>query len=173
MDYFTTGTSKLRINNLSNIFIVTHLKRKFSGKIVLKSHTQPDPRTQTIARTFSYTTFAILIGAMIYLMTNNLIPLTLRPDWFGTVALAGFGLVYGNVSFFISRRYMRKQYAYLNYPYVIALILTIPAILLIRIKGDVFFELGAEIFFYITLLAGVLIGAYLGIQKGQKQAIDS
>lgn len=128
---------------------------------------QPNPKTQTLARTFSYTTFALFLGAMIYLLTNNLINLTFRPDWVGSLALGGFALIYGNVSFFVARRYMRKKYTYKKYPFIVAVILLIPAIVLIRIKQTVFFDIASEIIFILIILVGVLVGAYYGIKKGE------
>lgn len=139
----------------------------------MKTKIQPDLQKQSLARAFSYSTFTLLMGAMIYLFTNNLISLTLRPDVSGTLALVGFGLVYGNMSFFISRRYLRKKFHYKNFTYITALILVFPAVLLIRIKQDVFFDAGAEFTFYFVLVAGVLAGAYFGIKKGIKMQDDT
>lgn len=133
----------------------------------MKTYSQPDPKTQTLARTFSYTTFALFLGAIIYLLTNNLISLTFRPDWFGTVALIGFGLVYGNVSFFVARRYMRKRYTYEKYPFIVGFIMIIPAVVLIRVKQTVFFDLASEVIFILILLLGVFVGAHYGIKKGK------
>jgi hypothetical protein len=134
----------------------------------LTTFKQPDPKTQTIARTFSYTTFGILIGAMIYLMTNNLISQTMRADWVGTLFLVGFGLIFANASYFIARRYMRKMYSWDYYPYITSVILIIPTIALIRIKGDVFFSWASEIIFILVILVGVIVGARYGIIKGKK-----
>jgi FtsH-binding integral membrane protein len=134
----------------------------------LKPEEKFDPKKQTLARTFSYTTYALLIGAMLYLLTNNLIATTQRPDFFGTGALLGFGLVYWGISYLISKRYSRKQFIFERYPYVNGIIILIPAIGLIRAKGDIFTDPLAEGIFLIVLTIGVTLGAYYGIRKGKQ-----
>jgi hypothetical protein len=172
LNYFTELPLEQQTIDKLNLLLIKNLLNRLLKLISLKTYTQPDPKTQTIARTFSYSTFALLIGAMIYLMTNNLISLTLRPDWFGTIALAGFGLVYGNVSYFVARRYMRKLYTFSKFPFVVGVIMILPAFTLVRIKQDVFFDIAAEVSFMLVILIGSLFGAHLGIKKGKVMLID-
>ncbi len=129
---------------------------------------QPDPFKQTIARTFTYTSSAFLIGAMFYLFTNNLIAITIRPDWIGTAVLIGYAVVFGNLTYLLTRRYMRKPYTFEVFSYFIGLIVAFPTFFLIRLKGDLFPAMQDEIIFVVVVLAGVALGCWKGRQKGQE-----
>lgn len=127
---------------------------------------QPDPFQQTIARTFTYTTTAFLVGSVFFLFTNNLITLTLRPDWVGTAMLLLYGLAYGNITYFLTRRYLRREFTFNIFSYLIGLIVLFPTVLLIRLKGDVFPAWQNEFFFMGIITAGMLIGIWKGRIKG-------
>jgi len=134
----------------------------------LKQAQHVDPKKQTIARTFSYITYSLLIGAMLYLISNNLIATTQRPDLIGTAALLGFGLAYFGISYLITRRYIRKPFIFERYPYINGLLILLPAFGLIRAKGDIFLDALAEGVFFVVLTIGVTLGAYYGSKKGVK-----
>lgn len=127
---------------------------------------QPDPFQQTIARTFTYTTTAFLVGSVFFLFTNNLITLTLRPDWVGTAMLLLYGLAYGNITYFLTRRYLRREFTFNIFSYLIGPIVLFPTVLLIRLKGDVFPAWQNEFFFMGIIIAGMLIGIWKGRIKG-------
>lgn len=127
---------------------------------------QPDPFQQTIARTFTYTTTAFLVGSVFFLFTNNLITLTLRPDWVGTAMLLLYGLAYGNITYFLTRRYLRREFTFNIFSYLIGPIVLFPTVLLIRLKGDVFPAWQNEFFFMGIIAAGMLIGIWKGRIKG-------
>ncbi|MCC5934922.1 MAG: hypothetical protein LAT75_05085 [Candidatus Cyclonatronum sp.] len=126
----------------------------------------PDPFQQTIARTFTYTTTAFLIGATFYLFTSNLISLTLRPDWIGTAMLLLYGLAYGNITYFITRRYLRREFTFNIFSYLIGLIVLFPTVLLVKMKGNVFPAWQNELFFFTVITGGMLIGIWKGRIKG-------
>ncbi|MCH8556960.1 MAG: hypothetical protein LAT84_04025 [Balneolia bacterium] len=127
---------------------------------------QPDPFQQKIARTFSYITTAFLIGATFYLFTSNLLVFTYRPDWIGTAMLVAYAFAYGNITYLLTRRYLRREFTFEPFSYLIGLIVLFPAIFLIRLKGDVFPTIQSEIVFIVIIIAGSAIGTWKGRQKG-------
>lgn len=127
---------------------------------------QPDPFQQKLARTFSYTTTAFLIGATFYLFTSNLLVFTHRPDWLGTLMLLLYGLAYGNMTYLMTRRYLRREFTFEPFSYIIGLIVIFPTIFLVRLKGDVFPTIQAEVIFLAVIIAGAAIGCWKGRQKG-------
>jgi len=127
-----------------------------------------DPFQQKLARAFSYTTTAFLLGATFYLFTSNLLVLTHRPDWAGTAVLLFFGLAYGNITYLMTRRYLRREFTFEPFSYFIGLIVLFPTIFLVRLKGDVFPTIQSEITFLAVILAAVAIGCWKGRQKGFK-----
>lgn len=102
-----------------------------------------------------------------FLFTSSFLPLTERPDITGTIFLIGYALVYGNLNFFISRRYCSKIYFIEWYPYVLGGILLLPLVVLVRLSGDVFASARGELVLYFLILAGLILGAHYGIKKGE------
>jgi ABC-type Fe3+-siderophore transport system permease subunit len=133
---------------------------------------QPDPFQQTIARTFTYATSAFLIGAMFYLFTNNLISLTYRPDLLGTFILVAYGFVFGNITYLVTRRYVRKPYTFEPFSWLIGLIVVFPTLFLIRLKGDVFPVFQDELIYSAVILLGTAAGTWKGREKGKKMLAD-
>ncbi|WP_114985425.1 hypothetical protein [Cyclonatronum proteinivorum] len=127
---------------------------------------QPDPFQQTIARTFTYTTTAFLVGSVFFLFTSNLIPVTLRPDWIGTAMLLLYGLAYGNMTYFLTRRYLRREFTFNFFSYLIGFIVLFPTVLLVRLQGDLFPAWQNEFFFLAVIFAGMFVGIWKGRIKG-------
>ncbi|MCH8568099.1 MAG: hypothetical protein LAT67_07540 [Balneolales bacterium] len=132
----------------------------------------PTPSQQTIARTFSYTTTAFLVGSMIYLFLNQLIIVTAQPDWVGTAVLIAFGLIYGNITYLLTRRYNRRPHTYNWFTNLIGPLFLSPTILLIQIKGDIFPTLIDSLFFHGIIFAAMLIGTIRGRKKGRQMLAD-
>ena len=125
-----------------------------------------EPFQQTVARTFSYTTSAFLLGAAFFLFTSNLIQVTLQPGLLGTAVLLAYGLVYGNMSYLLTRRYLRREHIFDGFSYAIGLLILLPALVLIEVQGDVFPALAAKLLYYATLLLGTAAGTMRGRKKG-------
>ena len=120
-----------------------------------------------MARTFTYTTSAFLLGAAFFLFTSNLIQITLQPDAVGTAVLLGYGLVYGNMTYLLTRRYMRREHVFENFSFAIGFIILFPAVLLIEVQGQIFPTLASKLFYYAILLAGIMVGSWRGRRKGR------
>ncbi|MFW6347135.1 MAG: hypothetical protein ACOC2C_00820 [Cyclonatronaceae bacterium] len=125
-----------------------------------------EPFQQTVARTFSYTSSAFLLGATFFLFTSNLIQVTLQPGLLGTAVLLGYGLVYGNMSYLLTRRYLRREHIFDGFSYAIGLLILLPALVLIEVQGDVFPALAPKLLYYATLFLGTAVGTLRGRKKG-------
>lgn len=127
-----------------------------------------EPFQQTLARTFSYATSAFLLGAAFFLFTSNLIQVTLQPGLLGTAILLAYGLVYGNMSYLLTRRYLRREHIFDGFSYAIGLIILFPAVALIEVQGEVFPAIAPKALYYATLLLGTAAGTMRGRKKGYK-----
>lgn len=125
-----------------------------------------EPFQQTLARTFSYSTSAFLLGAAFFLFTSNLIQVTLQPGALGTLVLLGYGIIYGNMSYLLTRRYLRREHAFDGFSYAIGLLILFPAVLLIEVQSEVFPTLSTKLLYYATLLLGTAAGSVRGRRKG-------
>jgi drug/metabolite transporter (DMT)-like permease len=121
-----------------------------------------------MARTFSYSTTAFLLGAAFFMFTSNLIQVTLQPGALGTLVLLGYGIIYGNMSYLLTRRYLRREHTFDGFSYAIGLFILFPAVFLIEVQGEVFPTLPSKLLFYATLLLGTAVGTMRGRQKGYK-----
>lgn len=77
-----------------------------------------------------------------------------------------YGLAYGNITYFLTRRYLRREFTFNIFSYLIGPIVLFPTVLLIRLKGDVFPAWQNEFFFMGIIAAGMLIGIWKGRIKG-------
>lgn len=125
-----------------------------------------EPFQQTLARTFSYSTSAFLLGATFFLFTSNLIQVTLQPGALGTIVLLGYGIIYGNMSYLLTRRYLRREHAFEGFSYAIGLLILFPALLLIEVQDEIFPTLSTKLLYYGTIFLGTAIGTIRGRRKG-------
>ncbi len=121
---------------------------------------------QQIIRSFTYTTTALLAGASIQFFTNNFITLTESPDLQGTLFLIGFALIYANITFLLVRRYIQKPASFQFYSYVLSVVIVLPILILVLIKGDVFASTATAVTYFAAIAAGSAAGAWYGIKKG-------
>lgn len=117
-------------------------------------------------RAFAYVSGSLVTGVLIYMFTSTFLIYTERPDWIGTLVLAGYGLIYLNVSFVLSRRFTGKTALFPNFPYLIAFLLVVPAVVLSELTEKFLFHRSLLIL-AIVLLAASVLGARFGIQKGE------
>ena len=125
-------------------------------------------KKRVIGRAFAYTSAALVVGVLIYMFTNTFLIYTERPDWIGTMVLAGFGLVFLNVSFVLSRRFTGKTALFPHFPYLIAFLLIIPTVILSELTEKFLFQRSLLIL-AVVLLVSSTIGARFGITRGDKR----
>lgn len=119
-----------------------------------------------VGRAFAYISGSLVTGVLIYMFTSTFLIHTERPDWIGTLVLAGYGLIYLNVSFVLSRRFTGKTALFPGFPYLIAFLLVIPAVILSELTEKFLFHRSLLIL-AVVLLAASALGARFGIQKGE------
>jgi hypothetical protein len=123
-------------------------------------------KKRVTGRAFAYTSGALVVGVIIYMLTNTFLIYTERPDWIGTLVLAGYGLVFMNVSFVLARRFTGKTALFPMFPYLTAFLLVIPTVVLSELTEKFLFQRSLLIL-AIVLLASTVLGARFGIKKGE------
>ncbi|TYP93379.1 hypothetical protein LX73_1081 [Fodinibius salinus] len=115
-------------------------------------------------RTFAFVTGSIVVGLAIILVSNSFIQYVAREGTTGYLFLFGFGLIYLNLNFGFSRRFMMKAMNISWICYLMAIFTILPTIFWIYTK-DV--GLGkAQLFFALTVIFAAFLGAYFGIRRG-------
>lgn len=111
-----------------------------------------------------------VVSAGLTLLTTDFLPVLADPSWVGTAFLIGYGLMYMNIVFVISRRFMRRLQGSSTIPYVFAaLTATIPVIWIFIYDASLTLPLQ-------QLYAGIMVfasfcGAYVGHRAGLKAQI--
>lgn len=116
-------------------------------------------------RSVAYLTAAFTFGVIIYIFTNLFYPFAQRPDWVGSLAILGFGLVYMSLNASLARRFIRKTNANFNFPYALIPILLAPTFGFVHFQ-EKFPDLLNQIVFFMMITIGSIIGVYLGIKAG-------
>ena len=122
---------------------------------------------KSLPRAFAYTSITLLTGVVIYMFTQNLIQYISQPGLQGVVFAVGFLLFYTNVNYLIGKRFVSKTIDLENFPYILAVLLVFPALILSDITNK-FFMPSHQIIYVLIILMGGLLGATLGIKKGLK-----
>lgn len=122
------------------------------------------------ARFFAYTTWVLMISLAIIVFTNRFLVLITDPGFTGLLVLLGFGFVYLNLSYAVTRRFIRKTFHPTALHYVLALLVYLPPALWIVIVND---QLEGSRFILLTVLAfacglGSIYGHKSGIKKKQE-----
>lgn len=115
-------------------------------------------------RTFAFTSGSLVLGLLLIVISHNFIQYVNQEGTAGLLFLLGFGLVYLNLNFGISRRFIIKE-ANLNWICYLMAVFTIgPTIFWVYTK-DV--GLGqSELLFVIVTIFSAFLGTYFGIRRG-------
>lgn len=120
------------------------------------------------ARAFAYSNLAFFAGAVVYVFTQGFIPHTEAANTLATVILIGFMLVYGNLSFVISRRFTRKMSGLEFIPFLVAFLLVLPALFLSYVT-EIFRTDAARYVYYAAIVVAAIAGSMFGTKAGKKQ----
>jgi hypothetical protein len=115
-------------------------------------------------RIFAYTSGALVLGLVLIIISHNFIRHVAREGTSGLLFLLGFGLVFLNLNFGASRRFVIKA-KHLDWACYLMAVLTIaPTIFWVYTK-DV--GLGDSQFLFVIVVAfSALLGTYFGIRRG-------
>lgn len=89
------------------------------------------------------------------------------PSWVGTAFLLGYGLIYMNIVFVLSRRFMRRLNGPSKVPYLFAVLTgLIPAAWIFIYDAGL--TQGLQIMFAAVMIIACFLGAYFGHKAGLK-----
>ncbi|HEX6983398.1 MAG TPA: hypothetical protein VF181_11625 [Balneolaceae bacterium] len=115
-------------------------------------------------RIFAFITGSLVFGLLIILVSRNFIQYTAREGATGYLFLLGFALIYLNVNFGISRRFVIKAVDSKWVCYLMTFLTIIPTLFWIFSK-DVGLE-GMKSLFTMVVIISAFFGSYLGIWRG-------
>ena len=116
-------------------------------------------------RTFAYLSGSIVFGLLIIIISHSYIQYVARPGTAGYLFLLGFGLVYLNLNFGASRRFVIKAPDADWVCYLMAVFIITPTIFWVYTK-DVGLANTESLFVIVTIFSAFL-GTYFGIRRGR------
>lgn len=115
-------------------------------------------------RIFAFITGAIVFGLLLILISNSYIQYVAWDGMTGYLFLLGFGLIYLNINFGISRRFTIKALNLDWVCYLMAFLTILPTLFWVYTK-DVGLE-DAHLLFVMTVVFSAFLGTYFGIRRG-------
>lgn len=115
-------------------------------------------------RVFAFVTGSIVFGLAIILVSHSYIQYSAYEGSTGYLFLFGFGLVYLNINFGVSRRFMIKAINASWVCYLMALVTIAPTLFWVYTKDVGLGE--QQIIFVMTVIFSAFLGAYFGIRRG-------
>lgn len=125
-----------------------------------------------IPRFSFYLSGVFVVSAAFTLVTSEFLYLITDPGWKGTAFLAGYGLVYMNIVFVVSRRFMRRLDGASAAPVVIAAVVALVPIIWIFIYQNTGFDLTNRVIYIAVLIFACGLGAHFGHRAGLKAQIQ-
>lgn len=117
-----------------------------------------------------YISGILIISTSFTLFSSELLRKLADPSWVGTAFLLGFGLVYMNIVFVISRRFMRRLEGKSSITYVLGTATGLAPIVWIFIF-DAGLTTTMQIVFALTIGFACTLGAYFGHRAGLKAQV--
>lgn len=116
-------------------------------------------------RVFAFVTGSIVFGLLLVLISHSYIQYVAREGSTGYLFLFGFGLIYLNLNFGVSRRFTIKALDMGWVCYLMGLLSIAPTIFWVYTKDVGLGE--AQLLFVLTLIFSAMLGAYFGIRRGK------
>ncbi|MCW9708698.1 hypothetical protein [Fodinibius salsisoli] len=115
-------------------------------------------------RIFAYTTGSLVLGLLLIVISHNFIRHVAREGTSGLLFLLGFGLVFLNLNFGASRRFVIKA-VHTNWVcYLMAILMAAPTVFWVYTKdvglGD------SQFLFVLIIVFSAFLGSYFGIRRG-------
>lgn len=123
-----------------------------------------------IPRFSFYISTIFMVSAAFTLFTSELLFKIADPTWVGTVFLIGYGFVYMNIVFVMSRRFMRRLEGPSPAPYIFSFIVVSAPVIWIFIYNSPL-DSAQRIVFAIVMSLGCGLGAFFGHKAGLKSQI--
>ena len=123
---------------------------------------------QQNARAFAFAGATLLLGVVVFILTQGLIPFIQLPGVAGPVFAVGYFLIFFNLSLALARRFCSRTFELEQFPYILGVVLVLPmsfmSILTGRLSGFIAY------FLFITIIViASMAGAFLGVRSGCKR----
>lgn len=115
-------------------------------------------------RVFAFVTGSFVFGLLLIIISNSYIQYVAQEGTTGYLFLLGFGLIYLNLNFGISRRYTIKALNPDWTCYLMAFLTILPTIFWVYTKDVGLGE--AQLLFVLTVIFSAFLGSYFGIRRG-------
>ncbi|MEL7833497.1 hypothetical protein [Fodinibius sp. Rm-B-1B1-1] len=115
-------------------------------------------------RTFAFVSGALVFGLLFIIISNSFIQYVSNPGSTGYLFLFGFGLVFLNLNFGITRRYAIKAINPDGIAYTMTVLTIIPTIFWVYTKDVGLEEL--QLVFILTVIFSAFLGTYYGLRRG-------
>lgn len=116
-------------------------------------------------RAFAYSTFIMVIGLAIVLFSEELVQFVQYPGWRGYAAIFGYGIVYLNFAYVLTKRFVTKTAEFNSYAYVLAILLISGPVFWTFLK-DLKLQPYGQFLFIADIAVASITGAYFGIKRG-------
>lgn len=114
-----------------------------------------------------YLSGTLIVSGAFTLLTSDLIPKVNEQGLIGFLFLVGFGLIYMNITFVISRRFMRRLDGPSNLPFVFGFLVAIVPMFWSFIINEGIFE-SLPLMYLGTIIFTCFMGGFLGQKAGIK-----
>lgn len=125
-----------------------------------------------IPRFAFYTSGVFIVSAAFTIFSSELLFLVADPSWKGTAALLAYGLVYMNIVFVISRRFMRRLDGPSPVPIIIGILVAIVPVIWIFIFQQAGLDNTQKVIYAVVMALGCGLGAHFGHRAGLKAQIE-
>lgn len=115
-------------------------------------------------RTFAFVSGALVFGLLFILLSNSFIQYVGHEGSTGYLFLFGFGLIFLNLNFGISRRFAIKALNPSGVAYIMSFLTILPTIFWVYTKDVGLEEL--QLVFVLTVIFSAFLGTYFGIRRG-------
>jgi drug/metabolite transporter (DMT)-like permease len=115
-------------------------------------------------RIFAYVSASLVLGLALIILTNSFLQYVSHEGTTGYLFLIGFGLVYLNINFGISRRFVMKAIRLDWICYLMAILTIAPTLFWVLTKDTGLGDTQLE--FIIATVFSAFLGCYYGIRRG-------
>lgn len=115
-------------------------------------------------RIFAFVTGAIVFGLLLIIISNSYIQYVAHEGMTGYLFLLGFGLIYLNLNFGLSRRFTIKALDLNWVSYLMAILTIAPTIFWVYTKDVGLGQM--QLLFVLTTVFSAFLGTYFGIRRG-------
>lgn len=115
-------------------------------------------------RIFAYISASLVLGMALIILTNSFLQYVSQEGTTGYLFLIGFGLVYLNINFGISRRFVMKAIRLDLVCYLMTILTIAPTLFWVFTKNTGLGETQLE--FVIATVFSAFLGTYFGIRRG-------